>query len=141
MLFNTSYTNKDYAKESTHILGKPFSFFEKIKMGGSGSSRLIIKELSPKLEPKNMQPIDLNYANIELRPKGIIIHFTNKLDRYSWIIPYYRLIIYSTQRFSIHSNGKFIHFKKNKNYQDNKKFISRMTDLKNTFLGLEYYDA
>ena len=141
MLFNTSYTNKDYTKETTHILGKSFSFFEKIKMGGSGSSRLIIQELSPKLEPKIMQPIDINYANIELRPKGIIIHFTNKLDRYSWIIPYYRLIIYSTQRFSIHSNGKFIHFKKNKNYHDNKKFIGRIIDLKNTFLDLEYYDA
>ena len=141
MLFNTSYTNKDYDKLSTHTVGEVFPFFKKLKMGGVGSSRLIIHELSSKLEPKNMQRIDTNYANIELRPKGIIIHFTNRLDRYSWIIPYHRLIIYSTQKFSVHSNGKFMHFKKNKNYQDNKKFIGRMTDLKNTFLNLEYYDA
>jgi hypothetical protein len=141
MLFNTSYINKDYDELSNHTVGKTFSFFKKLKMNGVGSSRLIIQGLSPNLEPKNMQAIDTNYANIELRPKGIIIHFTNRLDRYSWIIPYYRLIIYSTQMFSIHSNGKFIHFRKNKNYQDNKKFIGRMTDLKNTFLNLEYYDA
>ncbi len=141
MLFNTSYSNKDYRKESTHIVGKAFSFIEKIKNGGIGSSRLIIEELSPKLQPKNREAIATNYANIELRPKGIIIHFTNKLDRYSWIIPYYRLVVYSTQTFSIHSNGNVMQFKKNKNYQDNKKFIDKMTDLKNNFLNLGYYDA
>ncbi len=141
MLFNTSYTNKEYTQESIHKLGKAFSFFEKIKMGGIGSSRLVIEELSTKLQPKNMQSIAINYANIELRPKGIIIHFTNRLDRYSWIIPYYRLVIYRTQTFSIHANGHFIKFKKNKNYLDNKKFIDKMIDSKIQFLNLGYYDG
>mgnify|MGYP001230492422 FL=1 len=141
MIFNTSYTNKDYTKESTEIVGKAFSFFEKIKIGGIGSSRFMIAELSAKLKPTNMQSVDINYSNIELRPKGIIIHFTNRLDRYSWIIPYYRLVIYSTQTFSIHSNGNFIQFEKNKNYQNNKKFIQKMTDFKNNYLKLGYYDA
>ena len=141
MLFNTSYINKEYNQQSIETLGKSFSFFEKIKMGGIGSGRFIIKEISPNLKPKNLQTIAINYANIELRPKGIIIHFTNKLDRYSWIIPYYRLITYSTQTFSIHSSGSFIRFEKNKNYIDNKKFIGKMIDLKIDFLDLEYYDA
>ena len=141
MLFNTSYTNKEYTQESIHILGKAFSFFEKIKIGGIGSSRLVIEELSTKLQPKNMQSIAINYANIELRPKGIIIHFSNRLDRYSWIIPYYRLVIYSTRTLSIHANGHFIKFKKNKNYLDNKKFIDKMIDSKIEFLNLGYYDG
>jgi hypothetical protein len=141
MLFDTSYTSKDYIKESTNMVGNAFSFFERLKMGGIGSSRLIIEELSPKLQPKNMESFAINYANIELRPKGIILHFTNKLDRYSWIIPHYRLVVYSTQTFSIHSNGNFIQFRKNKNYRDNKKFIDRMVNLKNKFLNLGYYDA
>jgi hypothetical protein len=141
MLFDTSYTSKDYIKESTNMVGNAFSFFERLKMGGIGSSRLIIEELSPKLQPKNMESFAINYANIELRPKGIILHFTNKLDRYSWIIPHYRLVVYSTQTFSIHSNRNFIQFRKNKNYRDNKKFIDRMVNLKNKFLNLGYYDA
>ncbi|MFT4754090.1 MAG: hypothetical protein ACI9GM_000656 [Salibacteraceae bacterium] len=136
MLFNTSYRNKDYEKESDQILGKSFSFFEKIKMRGNGSGRLVIVQLSAKLEPENRQDIATNYANIELRPKGVIIHFANRLDRYSWVIPYYRVVLYSTQTFSIHANGNFIQFKKNQNYLDNKKFINKMTDLKNTFLNL-----
>lgn len=141
MLFNTSYTNKNYTKESNLIVGKAFSFFEKIKIRGIGSSRLFIENISPKLQPQNMQSSAINYANIELRPKGIIVHFTNKLDRYSWIIPYYRLVTYSTQTFSIHSNGNFIQFKKNKNYTDNKKFIAKMVGSKNAFLNLAYYEA
>lgn len=141
MIFDTSYANKDYTKESNQMVGKAFSFFEKLKIGGIGSSRLVIDKLSPKLQPKNMESIAIKYANIELRPKGIIIHFTNKLDRYSWIIPYYRLVVYSTQTYSIHSNGNFMQFKKNKNYQDNKKFLHKMAGLKNNFLNLSYYDA
>jgi len=141
MLFNTSYKNEDYTKESNDMLGKTFSLFEKIKIGGVGSSRLMIEELSTKLQPKYKDLSAINYANIELRPKGIIVHFTNRLDRYSWIIPFYRLVIYSTKTFRIHSNGSYIQFVKNKNYQDNKKFIVKMTDLKNSFLNLDYYDA
>ena len=141
MVFNTSYKNEDYLKESDKTLGKTFSFFEKIKIGGNGSGRLMIEELSTQLRPKNMTPYAINYANIELRPNGIILHFTNKLDRYSWIIPYYRLVTYSTKNFSIHANGHFIKFAKNKNYLNNKKFIDKMIDLKNDSLNLGYYDS
>ena len=141
MLFNTSYTNKEYTKESAKMLGKAYSFFEKLKMGGIGSSRLIIDELSPKLQAKNPQTTAITYANIELRPKGIIVHFANRLDRYSWIIPYYRLVTYSNRSFSLHANGNFIKFRKNKNYRSNKKFIDKMIDLKINYLKLGYYDA
>ena len=140
MLFNTSHTNKAYTKKSIEIVGKAFSLLEKIKRGGVGSSRLVIKDLSTKLQPIHLQTIDDNYANIELRPKGIIIHFTNRLDRYSWIIPYYRLVVYRTKTFTIHANGHFIKFNKDKNYLANKKFINKMMDSKIEFLDLGYYD-
>ena len=141
MLFNTSHTNKEFTEASLEILGAPFSLLEKIKLGGVGSGRFVIAELSAKLQPKNMETVAVKYANIELRPKGVIIHFTNKLDRYSWIIPYYRLVVYNTQTFSIHANGHFIKFSKNKNYVDNKTFIEKMIDSKNEFLNLGYYDG
>ena len=141
MLFNTSYRNKDYEKKSIEMLGKAYSLFEKIKLKGIGSGRLVINEFSATLKPKNMQSVDTNYANIELRPKGIIIHFANRLDRYSWTIPYYRLTIFSTETFSIHCNGEFIKFKKSRHYKDNKKFIKKMMNFKNEALNLEYYDG
>ena len=139
MLFNTSYTNRDYTKESNHTVGKAFYILEKIKLGGVGSSRLVIEKMSPNLQSENMQSIVYNYANIELRPKGIILHFANRLDRYSWIIPYYHLAVYVTQTLTVHSNGNFMQFKKNKNYRANKKFITKVLDSKNNFLDLGYY--
>ena len=87
MLFNTSYKNKDYEEECQSQLGKPYSFLDKVKMNGVGSSRLIIVELHDELAPSYVQETDIKYASIELRPKGIIIHFSNRLERYSWIIP------------------------------------------------------
>ena len=141
MLFNTSYKNDDYVKETNRLIGKTYSFIEKLKMRGVGSRRLVIEELSSLIKPKNMQEIDANFASIELRPKGVVIHFSNRLDRYSWTIPYYRLTIFSTETFSIHCNGEFIKFKKNRHYTDNKKFIKKMMNFKNDALNLEYYEG
>lgn len=141
MIFNTTYTNEDFTIQSNELLGKSYSLLQKIKMNGIGSGRLIIAELSAKLHPKQVQFSELDYGNIELRPNGIILHFTNRLERFSWLIPYYKLVVYNSTFFSIHSDGNFIRFRKNKNYTDNKKFINKMIDSKNEFLNLEYYDG
>ncbi len=141
MIYNTTYNNEEYIVASNKLLGKGYSFIEKMKLKGIGSSRLVINKLSTKLESNQKQFSELNYGNIELRPNGILIHFTNRLERYSWGIPYYRLVIYNTSFFTIHANGNFIQFLKNKNYTNNKKFIEKMIDLKNEYLNLEYYDG
>jgi len=140
MIYNTTYSNQDYDKNSLIIVGKKFTLLERIKLGGIGSGRLIIKKMSAKLDLGNIGFSEIDYGNIELRPKGIIIHYTKKLERFSWIIPYYRLVIYNAHFFSIHANGNNIQFLKNKNYSNNKKFIHKMIKFKNNFLDLDYYD-
>lgn len=141
MLFNTTDTNKSYLEETRNTVGKAFYFVDKIKMGGVSSGKLEVAEFSAKLEPKDLLASAVNYATIVLRPKGVIVHFRNDSKRYSWIIPYYRLVIYNTRTFTIHANGHFIKLKRNKNYQNNKKFLDKMIDLKNESLNLEYYDG
>ena len=141
MVFDTTYRNKDYDQQSTSLVGKPFSFIEKIKQGGIGSGRLIINSKSSKLDLGKLKFEEIDYGNIELRPKGIVVHYTRGLERFSWVIPYYRLVIYNSQFFSIHANGNFIQFLKNKNYRDNKKFIDKMNCTKNDHLNLSYYDS
>lgn len=140
MVYNTTYNNQDYNTESTNLVGVKFTLLERLKLGGIGSGRLIIKSTSLKLNTTHLKFTEIDYANIELRPNGIIIHYTQKLERYSWVIPYYRLMIYNTEVFSIHANGSFMQFLKNKNYNENKKFINRMVQLKNDFLDYDYYD-
>jgi hypothetical protein len=140
MIFNTTHTNEDYDTASTSMVGRPFNLIQRIKKGGIGSGRLMIRRISPKLNLGKLKFSEIDYGNIELRPKGIIVHFTNKLERFSWIIPYYRLVVYNSQSFSIHANGNFIQFLKNRNYRENKKFIDKMIQHKIDCLELEYYD-
>lgn len=140
MIYNTTYNNEDYLIDSALKVGKAYSFLERIKLGGIGSGRLMIHEISPKLKLGKLEFSEIDYGNIELRPKGIIVHYTSKLERFSWVIPYYRLNIYNSQFFSIHADGSFIQFEKNKNYKENKKFLDRMSQAKIDVLGLGYYD-
>ncbi len=141
MLFNTTYKNEEYDIESAALVGKPFRLFERLKQGGIGSGRLMIHEMSSKLNLGKLKFSEVDYGNMELRPQGIIVHYTQKNERFAWVIPYYRLVIYSTEFFTIHADGNFIQFLKNKNYKENKKFIRKMMDKKNDFLELGYYEG
>ena len=73
---------------------------------------------------------DLNYGNIELREKGILVHINKGLRNFSWAIPFYQLHIYKTSGFSIHAQGNFVRFKSNKLLKENKKFIEKLMDCK-----------
>ena len=141
MIFNTTHPNQNFILYSNKLLGKPYSIFNKIKMNGVGSARFTIAEISEKLKTNKKQFSELSHGNIEIRPSGILVHYTNRLERFSWCIPYYRLVVYNSDFFSLHAEGSFIKFFKNKNYTENKKFISKMLDHKNEFLNIGYYDG
>ena len=73
---------------------------------------------------------DINYGNIELREKGILVHINKGLQNFSWAIPTYQLHLYRTNGFSVHAQGNFVRFKSNKLLKENKKFIDKLIDLK-----------
>jgi hypothetical protein len=107
-------------------------------MKGIGSGRMIIDKVSPKLERALLNGPDINYANIELRPKGILVRITRRLDNFTWIIPYYQLYTYMTNGLSIHGQGEFLHFKNDRFLKNNKEFIRKMLNLKVIFTK-DYY--
>ena len=130
MIYNTTNKNKEAEAIFNDLLGKPYSFFEAIKLGGIGSKRMIIEEVSSGFL-KIMNAIsDINYANIEVREKGILVHINKGLQNYSWAIPFYQLHTYKTSGFSIHAHGNFVRFKNDKLFKENKKFIDKIILLK-----------
>lgn len=141
MIFDITNKNVAYEKACSELLGKSFSLFERIKKGGIGSTRLIIAETSEKLTFIDGISHKDEQANIEMRPKGIILHITSKLERYAWLIPYYKLHIYSSDFFSIHADGNFIQFHKDEYYKLNKSFFQKLRDEKIKVLNLGYYDG
>lgn len=130
MIFETTHKNDEAKTLIDDLLGKPFSFIDAIKMKGIGSKRMIVKEVSPKFQSILNTVSDINYANIELRKKGIIVHITKGHKTFSWAVPFYQLTIYQTNGFSVYGQGNFVRFERNKLLKENKKFLDRLVDLK-----------
>ena len=79
MLLNVSYNNPEIRKKIDNEVGKPFSFFERIKQGGIGLGHLIITSSS--IEIQNLLALDKyrNKCNIEFTSDGwILVCFYNK---------------------------------------------------------------
>ena len=130
MLFNTTHKNKDAEATINNLIGKPYSFFESLKLKGTGSKRMVIDTVSIGFKTIMNSVSDVNYGNIELRRKGIIIHINKGLKNYSWAIPFYQLHIYKTNGYSLHAQGNYVRFKTDKLYKENKKFLDRILQLK-----------
>jgi hypothetical protein len=130
MILDSTYKNKDHKQLLLDVVGEPFTFLESLKMKGIGSKRMIINDVSPNLNTYLNTVSDINYANIELRKSGILIFINKGLQNYTWAIPYYQLVIYKTNGASIHAQGKFVHFKNNITFKENKLFFKKMLDQK-----------
>jgi hypothetical protein len=99
-------------------------------MNGIGSKRMMIESVSPSMDRLMNTISDINYANIELRKNGIIVHINQGLKTYSWVIPFHQLHTYQSNGFSIHANGSHVRFMSNKLLKENKMFLAKMMNLK-----------
>ncbi|WP_298343834.1 hypothetical protein [uncultured Algibacter sp.] len=133
MILDTTYHNKEHKQLLYNLVGRSFTLLESLKMKGIGSKRMIVGEVSPNMNRYTNIVSDINYANIELRKNGILIFINKGLKNFTWAIPYYQLVIYKTNGTSIHAQGKFIHFKNNKTFKENKRFFEKMLDEKIKF--------
>lgn len=133
MILDTTYTNKEQKNIINQLIGKPFSFLEMIKLGGVGSKRMIIEDVSPNMQKYIKTFPNYSYANIEMRSGGIGIHINKGLSSYVWIIPFYQLVIYKTNGTSIHGQGKYIHFRNNITFKENKSFFVNLLNAKIKF--------
>ena len=130
MIFNSTYTDKEKELEVEKLIGKKYGLISSIRLNGVGSKRLIVQETSQNLKKIVIQKSDLIYSNIEIRHGGVIVYIAEGLNRYSWVIPYYKLVIYKTPNYSIHSEGDFIRFSNDLNIKENLKFFKKLLKYK-----------
>ena len=133
MIYNSTYKNDELDNECEKIVGKKYNIIDSILLNGIGSKRLIVKKYSKNfieiIEKKN----DLIYSNIELRKKGIIVYIATGQKRYSWVIPYYKLVLFKTPNYTIHCDEDFITFSNEINYKENINFFKKLIDHKIKF--------
>ncbi len=130
MIFNTTHKNKDATVTINDLVGKPYSFLSSIKIKGTGSKRMMVDDVSIGFKSMLNTVSDINYGNIEIRQKGILVHITKGLKNFTWAIPFYQLHIYNTSTYSIHAQGNYVRFRKNKTFKENKKFLDKLLALK-----------
>ena len=135
-LYNITYKNKETEKEINAEMGNPFGLIEKLKLGGIGSRRMIIENFSEDIKNLALKVSGIQYANIELRPNGIIVHINQGIYTHAWTIPYFRLSVFNGDFFTIHGGGSHIQFNKEKSWKENKDFLQKIVKLKSEFVSV-----
>ena len=132
-IYNITYKNKETDKLINLELGKAYSLLQKIRTKGIGSRRMIIENFSNEMKKLELKVSGIQYANIEIRPKGIIVHINQGIYTHGWTIPFYHLNIYNGDYFTIHGAGSFIQFNKEKSWKENKPFLNKLITLKSNY--------
>ena len=132
-IYNISYKDKETDKLINEEMGNAFSLIKKLQLGGIGSRRLIIEHFSENMSHLKLKVSGIQFANIEIRPKGIIIHINQGIYTYAWTIPFFRLSIYNGDFFTIHGNGNYIQFNKEKSWKENRNFLQKLVHLKSKY--------
>ena len=130
MILRTTYTDKAQTELINDLVGRPFGFWDSLRLNGKGSRRFMIESVSQNLQLVMNTVADINYANIELRPSGILVHINKGLETYCWVVPYYKLSTYKSPNYSIHADGQFVRFKSGRDKAAIKTFFDKIRDCK-----------
>lgn len=130
MILETTFINNKQDELIDDLVGKSIGFLQSFKMKGIVSKRMIIDDVSINMKDYVNSILETTYVTIELRPIGILIRIDKGLRNFTWVIPYYQLVIYKTNGSSIHAQGRFIHFQNNITFKKNKSFFGKMLDEK-----------
>lgn len=91
MLKNLTHNNPVIRREVEKAVGKEYPFFQRLKMGGTGSQKFVIAEASEEILQLVEKDNSINYAHIEIRPLGIIVRFKSYQETYGLVIPFQQL--------------------------------------------------
>mgnify|MGYP005698350199 FL=1 len=130
MLLDSTVLSKENIKEIAKLVGPAYSIWDSLRLKGIGSTKLNISSYSKDFKGLLEQDNTNNYCNIELRPNGIIVHLNKRATRYSWAIPYYKLSLFHSDDYSIHSNGSFLRIRKDDLAQKSRSFINKILEQK-----------
>lgn len=129
MLFDTSINDKETKRKINQLVGKPFNLIDMFRMGTIGSSRMEIVEHSRLFVNVMSWKKQRVFANIGMRPQGIVVIINVRLSNYTWVIPYHYLSLFKTDLLVIHGQGEYLKLKIHSD--QNKKLIAKILHEKN----------
>lgn len=133
MFLDTTHDSRDNDFLIDNLVGKAFSFFKALKLGGIGSKRMVVDLVSADLQHYMNTVSDVNYSSIELRPKGILVFFNRGLKNYTWVIPYPDLILHVENTMVIEAQSKKMRYRDDHFLKENAGFFNKLVEAKQAF--------
>lgn len=139
MLFDTSIKDKEIKQSIEDAVGRAYNIIDVMfrGVGNIGCSRMEVaahSKLFNAIMQKRKQAV---FANIALRPKGLIVVLSIRTSNYSWVIPYHYLSVFKTRELVIHGQGEYLKLKLQGD--QNKKFIAKILQLQEAYNQQGYY--
>lgn len=98
MIFDITYSDRIVEIEMNRLVGKPYGWLSKERWSGIGSQRLMVAHSTGEVDEIFQGDYRRNFANIELRPKGIVIRIRYRLEVFAVAIPYSDLNLDFTEK-------------------------------------------
>ncbi len=131
MLKNLTHNNPVIRREVEKAVGKEHPFFQRLKMGGTGSQKFVITEASEAIMQLVEKDNSINYAHIEIRPLGIIIRFKSYQETYGLVVPFAQLKLNREPTFvEIASTDFFMKLETLRDEQIDSNFLNRILQKK-----------
>lgn len=139
MLYDTSVNDKEIKRAMNEAVGKPYNIIDMFfrGVGTIGSSRMEVVGYSKLFNKAMRQRKQSVFANIAIRPKGIVVVIFIRTSNYSWVIPYRHLSVFKTDLLVIHGQGEFLKLKVSGD--QNKTLVDKILELKQRSTGEGYY--
>jgi hypothetical protein len=128
VLFDLTYNSRDVNRQIDAAIGRPWGIFSKKRWQGIGSERLVVSNATGKVEQLFGGRFTQNFANIELRPRGVLIRVRYRLEVYGIVIPFAKLTLFKNNpgEVNIHFDGDKITLRNYQGRAVNQHFISKL---------------
>ena len=136
MIYNVTRTNKNTDREVDNLLGKRFGLLHKLRNGSIGSEPFIITDCSAEFGIDILSNDYDRKCNIELRPKGIIMHYRKKSSSFILPIAFSDLTIsYTREKLLIHDRRLNVSLKPRVRPKKDSAFVQKMIANQSVYLG------
>ena len=135
MILNITYPDYKTKAAIEKTVGPAYSFIDRIKMGGIGTSKLLMLEATEDIHKLLTITNDMTYCHLECRHGGIVVGFQTSMKIYAWLIPYHHLTLYNNSgQLVIYGPKNNIKVKAPFNGSIDKKFVKKVLAIKAEYL-------
>lgn len=127
MILGNNHIDRETKELIDDTVGKKYSWRERFRRKGIGTSRMRIVDASEEIKSRLGKNQDLKYMNVEMRPKGLIVYFNNKINNYLWLLPQDKIQLSRTGQFKISDGENWISLETESVLPGNAAFFNSIT--------------